>query len=247
MRLQNKKRYFSLLELIIIVCSVVLIFTLLIPLYGRAAAESAKATCASNLGNIGVTLAFYADDNNDYLLSAFRLYKNDLTQNWLYYLHMEYKMKAGALLCPAETDAFAFGKCPPNGSPRLMHSYGMHYEAVQDNYHPLHEKFTRRQLLDHGQNPAAHILVADSVANATGSKPMIKSDSSALISSHGGYYSNDAGLKGGSGWYPVGTRHKNQANVLMFDGHVEQLTGEQLFGSNLKYWKPMFYDWKWQK
>lgn len=247
MKLQKLgKCCFTLLELIIVIGCFSLCSALLLPLYGRAVAGKTGTGCADHLRNIGMTLAFYADDNDDYLLSAFRIYPDDMTQNWLYYLHHEYKMKADALVCPDESDAFAFGKLlPENANPRLMHSYGMHYEAVQDNYAPPYTKFTRRNLQEHGQIPEAHILAADSVANATGSKPVIRSDNSALISSHGGYYSSGSGLTG-SGWYPVGTRHENRANVLMFDGHVEALTGAQLSGNDLKYWKPMFYDWKWQ-
>ena len=240
------KRHFSFTELLVVCLCVLLVGAMLVPVYGNATRQAKQYNCTDNLKGIGIMLAIYADDHDDVLLPAFRIYPGDHIQNWMYYLWQTYKLDPKSMLCPEADDAFAIGSCPANANYHRAQSYGMHYESVLDNYQNLHPSFTRALLQEQGQNPAAHILVADSVANATGTKSNVPGDISAFISAHGGYYQNGE-LKSGGGWYPVHIRHNNKANLLMHDGHVEARSGEEIFANDKALWKPMFYDWKWQK
>lgn len=242
----SRKSSFSLTELAVVVSLLFIIAALLLPAYSRAESKAQKVTCAGNLKVMGIALSIYADDSDDVHLPATRIYAQDPMQNWLYYLHYASKVSNEHLTCPDEPDTFAFVKLPPNTRPRMRFSYGMHYEAVQDNYTALHPRFTRSQQREHGQNPSEHVWLGDSASDTLGKRPAVKNGYSALLSSHGGYFEGDA-IHAGSGWHPVSVRHSGKANMLMFDGHVESFSGKELFANDLRLWKPMFYDWKWQE
>lgn len=241
------KHKFTLIELVCVVVVAVLAFTLVIPNYVNAQNGAKAASCENNLKNIYVYLMHYADENDGHYLAAYRIYDHDIMQNWVYYLWHNYKLDPDTLICPEAKDSFAFGKKPNGADSYLQQSYGMHYEAVMDNYnHAKKIRFTRDNLTEHGQKPEAHIFVGDSASNATKSKAAVKGRSSFLINGRGGYYDpTDGQVHAGSGWSPMENRHKGKINFLMFDGHTEALDGEVVCEKSYTYWKPMYYDWKW--
>ncbi len=243
---QSRQSNFSLLELLVVLCLLFVLAALVLPVYSNGLSRGQKVSCADNLKTIGMALSIYSDDNDDVLLSAFRLYAQDPMQNWLYYLRFEGGVPSENLRCPQEKESFGFEEMPAGARQRMVFSYGMHYEAVFDNYNTDSSRFTRQQQREHGQVPSDHIWIGDSVADPFGSHPAVKGDCSALLSSHGGYFENES-VQEGNGWYPVSVRHEGKANLLMFDGHVEGLAGSELFAQDLVHWKPMFYDWKWQE
>ncbi|MBO7741227.1 MAG: hypothetical protein J6S21_01610 [Victivallales bacterium] len=243
--MNQSKRCFSVSELIVVIGIVFVASALLLPSYSRATSDAKGVTCISNLKAMNVAMSIYADDNDDVHLPAIRMYPQDPMQNWLYYLRNSSKLSNETLTCPDEADGYAFGKIPQNARPRMRFSYGMHFEAVIDNYTALHPSFTREQQRQHGQDPSDHIWVGDSAPDTMGKHSTIKNSLSALISPRGGYFDGTA-VQEGSGWSPLSVRHGGKANLLMFDGHVESMSGKEMLANNLQHWKPMFYDWKWQ-
>lgn len=236
---------FTLTELVVVLGLLAVLSALVLPVYSSTSAKAQGVSCAGNLKAIGMALSVYSDDNDDQLLAAFRLYEQDPMQNWLYYLKQACGVPSENLLCPQESESYLLDSVPGDARYHMVFSYGMHYEAVFDNYNGTHPRFTRRQQREHGQVPSDHIWVGDSAPNPYGKNEGIAVGSSALLSSHGGYWENGA-VHEGNGWYPTSVRHEGKANLLMFDGHVEALAGSELFAQNLLHWKPMFYDWKWQ-
>ena len=241
------KQKFTLIELISIVAVLIVAFTLVLPTCVNARSGAMKASCDNNLKNIYVYLMHYADENDGQYLAAYRIYDHDIMQNWVYYLWHNYKLDPNTLICPEAKDSFAFGKKPANADSYLQQSYGMHYEAIMDNYnHAKKIRFNRNALAERGQKPESHIFVGDSASNATKTKAAVLGRSSFLISGRGGYYNPaDGKVHAGSGWSPMESRHDGKINFLMFDGHTEDLDGEVVCEKSYTYWKPMFYNWKW--
>ena len=65
----NAKR-FSLIELLIVVAVIAILVGLLLPALNKARETAQAINCVSNLKQIGVGLAAYTADNDDYLIPA---------------------------------------------------------------------------------------------------------------------------------------------------------------------------------
>ena len=62
----GRKFYFTLIELLFVIAIIVILASLLLPALGRARARGKSIVCTNNLKYIGVAMAMYCGDNQDY-------------------------------------------------------------------------------------------------------------------------------------------------------------------------------------
>lgn len=62
--LQNVFRGFSLLELVVVMTAMTTIMAIILPTFGKAREQARRASCASNLRQLGLGLRMYAIDND---------------------------------------------------------------------------------------------------------------------------------------------------------------------------------------
>jgi len=60
----SKRKGFTLIELLVVISIIALLMAILMPVLGRARKQAWQAVCRSNLRQIGIDAAFYADDND---------------------------------------------------------------------------------------------------------------------------------------------------------------------------------------
>ena len=72
----NKKVYFTLVELLVVITILAILMSLFIPALKKTLRSSKEIVCINNLKQTGVALAFYLDDFNDYQQRKTKIKKN---------------------------------------------------------------------------------------------------------------------------------------------------------------------------
>ena len=225
------RRYFTLLELLIVIAIIAIIAGLLLPTLNRARERAKSIDCVSNLKQIQLALNGYANDSQD----AFPAFDRPETIpgpspifNWIYMLYQgKYLTNGAVFICRSQrrktddTDAKFLAdplsvKLYNNGS----YGYNFYYLGTRDiEIRPDSSKQWRVFCLSNGQlrkrvrNPSETISVVDVVRAGWPEQGAY----TAMFS-----YCTDRDPNAATGI--VDPRHSGGCNVAWVDGHVSSVT-----------------------
>ena len=107
---------FTLIELLVVIAVIGILVAMLLPVVARAKESGKRAYCLNSLGQLGLALRMYADDNQDFFPPHMG------SNRWPNRLSDYYGGNLKVLLCPSErTDTPASGgttNYPPDAAPR---------------------------------------------------------------------------------------------------------------------------------
>ncbi len=152
------KKGFTLVELLVVICIIVILAAMLLPALGSARRRARRVACIGNEHNIGLAYVLYTNDHSIYPQGGTD--PGPPTSGECFYsLYMGYQMSAEAFSCPANSTQVitpddspsiygAAGGDSPSGNKQL-HQYG-YWQDVNDEEGgiPLMADVTRAVLAD---------------------------------------------------------------------------------------------------
>jgi len=232
-----KRNAFTLIELLVVIAIIAILAAILFPVFAQAREAARKASCQSNLKQMGNAWIMYTQDYdetaNANTWNGGGFWENEIFTQRLQPYTKNYKV----FQCPS--DAFTIGCCPAgvpeNGLAITPSPVGVY--DMQDGY-------------PNGQAAGRAINLTMSYASTSWGAWNL----AAIAAPADFFLIWDASRNGGQGqnawigaetvtgamqWgkqYLFSARHQNQINMLYADGHVKTLRCAQVFPCNNKSW-----------
>ncbi len=122
------KRGFSLLELLVVVSTIALMTSVLIPVASQVTASARVVRCASNLNQLGIILKMYVIDNDNLFMERGGGSSHGAV-TWFHSIRSYYDPNDGLLFCPQATRTPKEGGRNPNMAWEKTIDSGEHYQG----------------------------------------------------------------------------------------------------------------------
>lgn len=217
MRLQFKTKAFTLIELLVVIAIIAILAAILFPVFARARENARRASCLSNLKQVGIGLMQYTQDYdehyplNSYIEGPIRIRTLDALQPYI---------KSDQVLI-----------CPSDSSP-MAQPTGRNFSYVQNNVYyndsTLGKMFENpTATLSSIEDVVGTVLWSDGTATTLPSVPQVAGGSAGVnLTYNKTVVPNE--LYGIVGQGHIVARHLEGVNNVFADGHVKWLKLDKL-------------------
>lgn len=213
----SKKRFFTLIELLITIAIIAILAGMLLPALNKARENARKATCSGNTKQIGVAAAMYRSDFDDYVAPQYwrgtdskgpgHLYSS--CYHWDYYFVKAYMNGSTSPSGWPVGDAWKIMHCPSHvtDAAPAPRSYAVPYHWIYIDTAPRATNSMYR-------TPSAIYFLAEVDYNN-----YLGESEDWFSTSRCGRSATDASIYF-SNSRQIGPNHLNSANILFLDGHT---------------------------
>lgn len=230
-------RYFTMIELLIVVSIIAILVGMLLPVLNKARGIAQETGCKNNLKQLYFPIISYIDDYDGWCPPA-RLPRlpEKSRYDWFYWMPAKGTPGVGLGYLP-DTGVF---RCPANIWYRYNEKYiGYGYNVSTFGHWENHSTFPgpwKQSLVSKFGKDSRLIVFADSVPCDDSVLPGFGArDASSYI------YAASYAWPRGNGFYAPHLRHNNKTGALLFDGHVNAFTLDTLYAQG-RYtcWNPSY-------
>lgn len=215
-----RKAIFTIIELLVVIAIICILAALLLPALNSAREKGRQAYCNNNLKTIGMVNVAYMDDYDGYIPSYNNGYSLAPYSAWLNYAALDYHMRK---IGGAKNDWYPY-RYTMASNPTLYFSNRTKSGCWTC---PSTPPIPRDWGMDYGENQVIGSSAYNTTVNDIAKKmklfkaDKIKRASSILFWSESMAYHIDWHENTPTKPQGINFRHRNIANLLMFDGHTE--------------------------
>ena len=197
---RHSARAFTLIELLVVIAIIAILAAILFPVFAQAREAARKASCVSNLKQIGSSVMMYTQDYDENTTPAFLYYTNgnaDLV--WWPDLVRPYVKNEQVYLCPSVPSTRLTSHLCTN----WRRPVGMAPASVCSDY-TIPDWLSRGVSLSRVEEPASTVCAVDSISTEYWDVTL---------------HTDQKPIASGQHW--TDERHLGKKNVLYYDGHVK--------------------------
>ncbi len=218
---------FTLIELLVVIAIIAILAAILFPVFARARENARRASCQSNLKQIGLGLLQYTQDYDELHVRATMGVGGGASQTWANSTQ-PYIKSTQIFQCPSDTahdvNTWWMGSLPPDQQFHISYLYNSAVARSSDAAI---------------QNPSGTVMAVDGATNPSASANPVDWLSSPKPTAFliRPFVGDDTTATDGRGedFAAPAARHLETANVLYADGHVKALRVESFYDRNVTF------------